>query len=721
MSDRQPDVPGHAARESGARAEPDEGPFRDILDGCLAAVAEEIAAVRMELERRGLRDAVPAHSGRMLGAAGPGFRYELQLSGAAVDIRVDDAVKVTVDAVESLGFVQRFDRRTGAMLVRVGDYLGRTPAAAELEFDPTWLLSALAGRLALIADQSDRFFPATALQLFGRTFPRTGREQPLRDDTASLNQAQLDALERILGSEAHFVWGPPGTGKTRLVGHAAAELAERGKVLVTSTTNVALDEAAARVASVMGESAVAANRILRVGAEFSGTGDERLSLGAAIERRIASGAGGIARRLEDLEARLGAHQARGAGARPMSVGGTGSGWGRPQRWESAPEEGEDGRPAGSAVPDVRARLAHLAALARAQEDEEAQRGITRLTGEVQRQSIAALKSADVVLCTLARLAARDELAALRFDSLILDEASAAPLPYVVFAACLARRRAVAIGDFQQLPPVVVSRGPGAERWLSRDVFREAGVIGEPIPGEIPLPAPGDALCAMLVEQYRMVPDVRALVSELFYGGRLVDAPEILDRESARHSLVLVDTSSLRPSVEREEGSRANAVHAEVVTGLLEGFAAQGVEDVAVVVPYRLQSRRIWRLARSRLGRAAPNKLEISTVHRYQGREKSLVIFDTVDSPPGRSWFLNEGSNPDFPRLLNVALSRTRDMLVIVGNLEGLRQTLPQESLLLRAVEIVRASGRVVDAAELRSSTAVGGPAVPTPQSEMFDA
>ncbi len=88
------------------------------------------------------------------------------------------------------------------------------------------------------------------------------------------------------------------------------------------------------------------------------------------------------------------------------------------------------------------------------------------------------------------------------------------------------------------------------------------------------------------------------------------------------------------------------------------------------------------------------------MHRFQGREKSVVVFDTVDGPPGRSWFLHEGRNPDFPRLLNVALSRTRDMLVVVGSVDGLRGTLPEDALLNRVVERVRSEGRVVDARTL---------------------
>lgn len=632
---------------------------------------EEILAVREELVRRGLDGPIEAAGGRLVPATGPGFRYQFQLPQRALDIRPEDGVYVRYGKQETLGFVASFKRRGAVLEVVVPDWLGRSPDPAELEFDPTWLLATLSGRLLDVLDAPDRYHPGTVLRLFGRVYPELGSSSLRLPSSASLNAAQREALEKVLGSDVHFVWGPPGTGKTRLLGHAVAELAELGKVLVVATTNTAVDEAAARVVEAVGSEAVAANRVIRVGAEFAATGDETLSLGAALERRIAGGAGRIARTVERLERELldGKRRRVGPGEEPSR--------------------------------DIRARHARLVGVARAADDRAELDRLSRLAGEIQKQAILALRDAGVVLTTLARLAVRDELAALRFRSLVLDEASTAPLPYVAWAAALTSERAVAIGDFQQLPPVVVSRGESAARWLSRDVFREAGVVGEAVPGEVAVPGEHDRLCAMLVEQYRMASPIRALVSELFYDGRLVDTPEVLERRGPRAPLVLLDTSDLRPTVERSEGSRANPAHAEAILDFLQAAATAGLDDVAVVVPYRLQARRLWKLSRGRLGRAAPRSLEISTIHRYQGREKSVVVFDTVDAPPGRSWFLHEGRNPDFPRLLNVALSRTRDMLVIVGSREGLRQTLPPEALLNRVVERVRASGQVLEGRKVR--------------------
>lgn len=667
-----------------------------LLEGCLEALEEEIRAVRDELHRRGLDRPLAAAGGALLDVAGPGFRYVWTVP-AGLEIRPDDGARIRAERGEALGFVTSYDRRRGEVRLAVSEWLGRQPGLAELEFDPTWLLGALADRLQAILDHPGRFHPVTPLRLLGRAYPKLGRVGGSRAGATELNSAQRDALARVLGSDAQFVWGPPGTGKTRLLGHVAAELAHRGRVLVVATTNGALDEAAARIAEAVGGEAVLGSRIVRVGAEFSATGDPRLSLSAALERRIAGGAGGVEAALRQFEEQL----------RPSYAGldllaaAPGNG----VRVAAAERHGARGiagdAPGGDrGLWGVRSRHGRLVAAARVQDDREALAQLERIGAEIQKQAVLALRAADVLLSTLAGLTVREELASLRFDSVIIDEASTAPLPYIVWAASLARRRAIAMGDFQQLPAVVVSRAEAAARWLGRDAFREAGIVPEAPPGELPLPSERDRLCATLVEQYRMAPPIRSLVSDLFYGGRLRDAPTVLARARPNHPLVLVDTASLDPKVERAEGSRANAANARSVGRLLEAAATAGIDDVAVVVPYRLQARRLGRLVRGELGRAAPRDLEISTVHRFQGREKSVVIFDTVDAPPARSWFLHEGRNRELPRLLNVALSRTRDMLIVVGTAEGLRRTLPEHALLNRLLSRVASDGIRVDARAL---------------------
>ena len=643
------------------------------------AIDEEIEAVAADLSRRRLDRPIPALSGRLRGEAGTGHRYTFQIAGGTYDIRADDRVRIHAGGREALGTVHRFDRTLGLLQAVSPEWLGERLDGAELEFDPTWLLRELSQRLAEVGRDPEDFFPDTVLRAFGRRPPRLGRESPRLESSENLNAPQRDALERVLGSSAQLVWGPPGTGKSRLVARAALELALRGRVLIAATTNGAVDEIARRLASVADPVMLDRDRIIRVGFDLGAAPDTRIDLGAVLARRIEGGAGGVDRTLAEHEGRL--------GARPPNGG-----------------RGE------APVLSPYARAGRLLALARTRNDAESARSLGRAMLEIARQAELALEEADIVLTTFARLSIREELRELRFESLLIDEASTAPLPYVALAASRVAGPAIAVGDFQQLPAVVSSTAPAAVRWLRTDLFREAGVVEDAQPS---LPSPNDGLCAMLDLQYRMAPDIRELVSEFFYGGRLRDAPEIAERqaEQAAHAsagtvsaagtaaaVTVLDTSGLDPRVERVDGSRRNRTHAEAVADFVAAAARDGIDDIAVVSPYRAQTRHLNDLVRRRLGRAAPANLDVSTIHRFQGREKRLVIIDTVDAPPGRSWFLDERRNRDFPRLLNVALSRARERLVIVATVAGLRRTLPREALLNRLIAHVEQSGTRIDGA-----------------------
>jgi hypothetical protein len=625
--------------------------LHDLFSGCRSAVREEIDAVRADLGRRGLVGPIPATAGVRASGAGRTGPYEWTLPPGRYEIRADDAVTIETEGATALGVVVRFDAARRVIRIATETALGSHPGPAELTFDPTWLLEALDDRLARMEDDPDDYHVDTALRLFGRAFGETGETDVAADAAEGLNPSQHAALRRVAGSRAQFVWGPPGTGKTRLLGHACALLAAEGRVLVAATTNAAVDEAAGRVVEVLGRGAVEANRVIRFGAGLIPESDPLLGVDAAVTRAESVRPSALSRGIDELAGRLGVRR-------------------------------EPGEP-------IVVSMARVQAAARRSGELADETLAARLASAYQAASRRVLESADVVLTTFARLAVRDELAGQRFDSLLIDEASAAPLPYVLFAAGLARRRAAAFGDFRQLPAVVVSRGTHAGHWLRRDVFEASGVLE----AESGLPSPRDRLCSMLEQQYRMRPVIRALVGDLFYGGRLRDAVT----GDGDGELIMIDTASLDPTVERPDGSRRNDVHLETLLQVLEALSRRGERDVAVVAPYRAQARELRRRVHSRLGRLAPADLEIATIHRFQGREKRVIVFDTVDAPPGRSWFLDERHNRDFPRMLNVALSRSREMLIVVGTIEGLRRTLPSDSLLNRVVDRVCRDGVVLDA------------------------
>jgi superfamily I DNA and/or RNA helicase len=78
-------------------------------------------------------------------------------------------------------------------------------------------------------------------------------------------------------------------------------------------------------------------------------------------------------------------------------------------------------------------------------------------------------------------------------------------------------------------------------------------------------------------------------------------------------------------------------------------------DILILTPFRAQ--RV--LIRSLLNKSGLSSVTVSTVHRAQGTEREVVIFDPVN---GESRFLQK---PKAANLINVALSRAKRRLIIV--------------------------------------------------------
>ncbi len=638
----------------------------DLIEQINEALDCEIRAQQQQLARRKLADPITGVSGRFKRNVGPGNLYQFQLPGRKYKIREEDRVGVRLEhAKETLAAVRRFDRRTGMLEVVTTEWLGRDFNGADLEFDATWLLERLKDRLHSLTEYPEAFYSETVLRVLGCVPPDVGTSRSTLPTSEGLNRPQSEALERILGSDYQLVWGPPGTGKTRLVVRVVLELATEGPVLVCAATNGAVDVIARQMERVAPRHQVEANRIIRVGYDDL-SGPVSLEFGAALARRVAGGARGLDDRLRKPEGEVGLGE-------QVELG------------SIAP------------VQNPYARLGRIQAAARRKGRTEMKGELQKIRWALQEEAIAMLGEADVILTTFAQIAAREELQTLRFTSLAIDEASTARLADVVLAASHARKRVVAVGDFRQLPAVVLSDEAPARRWLATDLFRQSGAVTDR-GGSFAAPSRTDQLVAMLDLQYRMAPPIRRLVSECFYEGRLRDAPEITNRPSPMFrdtELRLMDTTELRPTTKKVYGSRANAVHAEVVAQFLEHEISRGVKDIAVVAPYRPHATQLWKLVRARLGEVAPDELEISTIHRFQGREKQLIVFDTVDAPPAPSWFLNDAKNRDLPRLLNVAFSRAQEGIAVIATVSGLRRTLPRNALLNRMIEHILGVGRVL--------------------------
>ena len=232
---------------------------------------------------------------------------------------------------------------------------------------------------------------------------------------------------------------------------------------------------------------------------------------------------------------------------------------------------------------------------------------------------------------------------------------------------------VLVGDPMQLPPTIRYGPKGQCKDLERSLLQRLM--------ENRMHAVGDVLC--LDTQYRMHPAISYFARTQFYVGKLKDSSHVRCREeycmpyhwdaSGRFGPVTFIDTCRTKVYERKDGlSKFNRLERDIVAALLLVF--QKVYDRNLVTrgcwgvlsPYRSQVKDIRETLDGHPILADMN-VTCSTVDSMQGNEKELIILSTVRSNAGgRIGFLDDY------RRFNVAFTRPRKSLIVIGNSETLR-------------------------------------------------
>ncbi|MCS6803408.1 MAG: AAA domain-containing protein [Dehalococcoidia bacterium] len=354
-----------------------------------------------------------------------------------------------------------------------------------------------------------------------------------------------------------------------------------------------------------------------------------------------------------------------------------------------------GRPSAS---EIQGRLDSLGS--RLDQIRERIRAIERELADLERRLLAGCK----ILATTVYRTYLGNIGARLFDVVVIDEASMLMLPLVYHAAGLAKRSVTVAGDFRQLPPIVLSRDPLAAEWLKRDIFEKDG-IPEKIAKRQPIPH-----LVALGTQYRMQQKICELVNELFYSDCRLRSESSVYREIGnfpfpKTPLLYVNTGPFHPRAARRARtySRYNIFHALLARNIVSRLADAGFlphsakpnDAIGVVAPYAAQARLIQTLLNDCLGARAAGIA--ATAHRFQGNEKDIIVLDLTDSygvPLGRFLRANR-IEEDGARLMNVAVSRARKHLIVLGNFEYLRKT-RDAAFVLRLLDYLERHGEPLD-------------------------
>ncbi|KAL2610776.1 hypothetical protein R1flu_022468 [Riccia fluitans] len=253
-----------------------------------------------------------------------------------------------------------------------------------------------------------------------------------------------------------------------------------------------------------------------------------------------------------------------------------------------------------------------------------------------------------------------------FDMVVIDEAAQASEVAVLPPLSLRAARCVLVGDPQQLPATVISRVADTMQY-SRSLFERFQQAGCP--------------AILLSVQYRMHPQIRDFPSRYFYQGRLVDSESVRSRpDEAYHKDLLLqpylfyDISHGRES-HGGSVSYQNKLEAQVAVRLYlhlqEVVVAGGVPSVSVgmITPYKQQLRCLQTEFEAVVGVNAESKgVYINTVDAFQGQERDVIMMSCVRASTHGVGFVAD------IRRMNVALTRARRALWVIGNAAALVQS-----------------------------------------------
>ncbi|WP_406631360.1 AAA domain-containing protein [Amycolatopsis sp. WGS_07] len=234
------------------------------------------------------------------------------------------------------------------------------------------------------------------------------------------------------------------------------------------------------------------------------------------------------------------------------------------------------------------------------------------------------------------------------DYLIIDEASQVNLLLAGLAMSCARN-VIVVGDQKQLPPIPVEAAADLEPPMPAYDCRRHSLLSslaEQYGAELP--------SALLREHYRCDPAIIGFCNKKFYDGELI--PYTVNK--IEQPMIVVRTVEGNHMRQHHTGGRSNqrevdVISQEVIRDHCRGFADA---DIGITTPYRLQADKT---------RDVLDQIQADTVHRFQGRQKQVVILTTVLD---ETWRGRTGLPfVDDPQMINVAVSRAVRRFILVTN------------------------------------------------------
>ena len=295
-----------------------------------------------------------------------------------------------------------------------------------------------------------------------------------------------------------------------------------------------------------------------------------------------------------------------------------------------------------------------------------------------------LQAADVICCTCVG-AGDPRLKNFRFRQVLIDEATQAIEAEALIPICMGAKQLIMVGDHCQLGPIVMCK-TAAKAGLTQSLFERLVLNGiRPI---------------RLQVQYRMHPSLSEFPSNMFYEGSLQNGVTESDRQLLslpnfsgkedfpwpipRHPMFFYSITGME-EISSSGTSYLNRTEASYVEKIVTHFLRLGVTpaQIGVITPYDGQKKYVTEYMRRAgpLATALYDGIEVASVDAFQGREKDFILVSCVRSSETQGiGFLSD------PRRLNVALTRARLGLILLGNPRVLSKNTLWAALLLHFKE-----------------------------------
>ncbi|MFC4305400.1 AAA domain-containing protein [Cohnella boryungensis] len=263
-----------------------------------------------------------------------------------------------------------------------------------------------------------------------------------------------------------------------------------------------------------------------------------------------------------------------------------------------------------------------------------------------------------------------------FDYVIIDEASQVDLLTGVLAMSCCKQ-VIIVGDTKQLPQIVDEKIQGkltvtdvseAYNYFNHSVLTSVlSIYEENIPK------------VRLKEHYRCRPRIIEFCNHQYYDNELIP---FTSEEESDISIRLHYTSAgnhmRRVTLEGKQGSFNHREIEAFREEILQELQLQNIpnEDIGFTTPYRLQV--------TEANLILDDNIEMDTVHKYQGREKPVMVLSTVldqtrNGQIGKKFVEN-------PQLVNVAVSRAQKQFILVTDHQLFRTSRKDIGNLIRYIE-----------------------------------